>query len=732
MAKQYWLGEFFVDLSRNQISQHTQSQTLPPKALSVLTHLAENRGRVVSYDELLDKVWPNTVVTPNTLQRSIAQLRKALGENSKTQGIIKTHAKQGYSIECDVNWSDSARAVAAENDNVAQTEEMSADIGDIPPQQDVSYSVSQQTVKTTLDNKKTHSAYVWPMIIVALLIASFALFRSQNTASDLKLRELNYLTATDNKEYGAAYSPNGEYVLFHRYFDKVCMNNIWAKNASTLEEYQLTNERGTYADQNLSPDGKRLTYIKEEDCTKPITQNTCYKLMSLDFEQALLEPQTAEVLLHCQNSAIRKPIWLDNQHIAMMQREDQYWRLIRYSTENKSSSNLYQIEGGHVFNYAWSAQRQLFAVNTVKNDGEHHIDILYADGSVKSSHPIKFPDNSPRLLKLHFQFVPNTEHLVLNYAGQLFSLSENGEVGSVDFPFDTNIGGASFHPDGSRVLLIKGRYDNDVARLVLPKLLENEANHLESLTGKTLEVSVFERSIDSEYIAKFQPNENSIAMASGRTGSEQIWMFGDHPAKIMSNFPRGFYIRNMLWDPQGTELLVLADMGLHLLHPNGDKTRIDFSHMVTDVFHWDAESQSVTANIRVNGLRKLVNIDLNTRDYQRINDKGVQWAAQSQSGALIFVDQMHRFWQRGGIEDTLIEPLLEQGSSKRFVIENDVIYGINRDNQLWSFDLKTDSLTVLGFVSPDIDYITDIRDGELLVTLVASEKKEVIELSVAN
>lgn len=82
LTKAYWVGKFLVDLSRNQISHNQDVQTLPPKALQVLTYLAQNSGRVVSHDELLNQVWANTVVTPNTLQRSIAQLRKAFGETS--------------------------------------------------------------------------------------------------------------------------------------------------------------------------------------------------------------------------------------------------------------------------------------------------------------------------------------------------------------------------------------------------------------------------------------------------------------------------------------------------------------------------------------------------------------------------------------------------------------------------------------------------------------------------
>ena len=115
MTKQYSIGGFYIDLSRNQITQNKQPQTIAPKAMEVLTYLAENQGKVVSHDALLDEVWPNTIVSPNTLQRSIAQLRKALGDDGKVQSYIKTHAKQGYSLECDVRWHDQTNSSGINN-----------------------------------------------------------------------------------------------------------------------------------------------------------------------------------------------------------------------------------------------------------------------------------------------------------------------------------------------------------------------------------------------------------------------------------------------------------------------------------------------------------------------------------------------------------------------------------------------------------------------------------------
>ena len=106
MSKPYWVNDYLVDLSRNQISFQDDDIAIPKKALAVLTVLAENSGKVVSHDMLMDTVWRTSVVAPNTLQRSIAQLRKAFGDDSKQQSMIKTHAKQGYSLEAKVKWLD--------------------------------------------------------------------------------------------------------------------------------------------------------------------------------------------------------------------------------------------------------------------------------------------------------------------------------------------------------------------------------------------------------------------------------------------------------------------------------------------------------------------------------------------------------------------------------------------------------------------------------------------------
>lgn len=70
--------------------------TLTPKAFSVLRHLVERHGRLVTQRELLEALWPNTFVQPNVLKSHVLAIRKALGDDSKKPRFIETHPRRGY------------------------------------------------------------------------------------------------------------------------------------------------------------------------------------------------------------------------------------------------------------------------------------------------------------------------------------------------------------------------------------------------------------------------------------------------------------------------------------------------------------------------------------------------------------------------------------------------------------------------------------------------------------
>jgi predicted ATPase/DNA-binding winged helix-turn-helix (wHTH) protein len=66
------------------------------RALEVLLALVERPGELVSKDELISRVWPNTLVEESNLKVNVAALRRALGEGSSGLRYIATAIGRGY------------------------------------------------------------------------------------------------------------------------------------------------------------------------------------------------------------------------------------------------------------------------------------------------------------------------------------------------------------------------------------------------------------------------------------------------------------------------------------------------------------------------------------------------------------------------------------------------------------------------------------------------------------
>jgi DNA-binding winged helix-turn-helix (wHTH) protein len=77
MIREYRVGRFTLEPFRQLLSGGTPV-SVGRKALELLSVLAKAEGRLVTKDELMAAVWPNTVVEDNALQVHIASLRKLL------------------------------------------------------------------------------------------------------------------------------------------------------------------------------------------------------------------------------------------------------------------------------------------------------------------------------------------------------------------------------------------------------------------------------------------------------------------------------------------------------------------------------------------------------------------------------------------------------------------------------------------------------------------------------
>ena len=95
---------FALDLARGCLRSGSREIELRPKAFAVLCHLAQNGGRLVPKQELYQAVWPDVVVTDDSLVQCIRELREKLGDQEHQ--LIKTLHRRGYLLDVPVSASD--------------------------------------------------------------------------------------------------------------------------------------------------------------------------------------------------------------------------------------------------------------------------------------------------------------------------------------------------------------------------------------------------------------------------------------------------------------------------------------------------------------------------------------------------------------------------------------------------------------------------------------------------
>ena len=98
----YEFGPFCLDGNKKLLWRDSEPVSLTPKVLDTLLVLIELRDRIVTKDELLERVWGGTVVEEGGLARNISILRKALGEKPDQHTYIVTVPGRGYRFVADV------------------------------------------------------------------------------------------------------------------------------------------------------------------------------------------------------------------------------------------------------------------------------------------------------------------------------------------------------------------------------------------------------------------------------------------------------------------------------------------------------------------------------------------------------------------------------------------------------------------------------------------------------
>jgi DNA-binding winged helix-turn-helix (wHTH) protein len=109
----YRFGPFELDMAKIELRTGGEICPVEPQVFALLALLVENSERLVSKDELIEKVWDGRIVSDSAVTSRIKSARRALGDDGKAQRFIKTIHGQGFRFVAEVKAAGGGTAASA-------------------------------------------------------------------------------------------------------------------------------------------------------------------------------------------------------------------------------------------------------------------------------------------------------------------------------------------------------------------------------------------------------------------------------------------------------------------------------------------------------------------------------------------------------------------------------------------------------------------------------------------
>lgn len=741
--QEFFVANYRVDILRNQIVREDPAPqeriviALEPKVLEVLKVLAEHSGDVVSHQVLHDRVWPDIVVAPNALQRCIGQLRKALDDDGKTQRVIVTHPKKGYSLVAPVSF----------HTDLPETTKSLTLTPAITPAPD-SKQETAEAPKTTFELPAVKiGVFVAAAILAILTLYTVVKFQPANHSPLQKFTQLKPLTATDASEFYSTFSPDGRYVAFSR--DVPFSVNttspgghMWVIDTTTGQESQLTQQSGRYGQPNWSSDGKQLAFLnldsiaahsskkevlpvsssqekkssQKNDSAQNKDSPQCVDINLLYVPLALKEPQPVKTILSCENIPLQGLQWIDNTNLIAIvsdySRTNNSNQLIRINSQTNEVTSLYKSDNVSMYALSWSDAKKQLAVMQARPQQTPSV-LLFSPETMtattqKFTAPIRYRTDTRWYPIWH----PTGEQLLFSAASRLYLMDLDGNLESQVIPTFQDISRPMFHPDGTSIAMTLGKVDRDIAQL---RLIPNQNEY---------EQTPIARSILRENDAQYQPNGNKIAFFSQRSGTRQLWLSegkiggtqsanqnGNRDAITKSNANKSNTVRQLfqlddihpeyfVWSPNGKQLAISTQRLLFLVDLHGNTNTIELPFDAIRLYQWTPDNQllmQIADNDDGQQERtKLVRYDMSQNSYHTEHAGQTIWAQihwpdnqleQQKDSEIWFIDSEHRLKHIEQNQSKIFDKTAHIKTRSRFFIKDQQLYLFSDDRYFWKLAL---------------------------------------------
>lgn len=247
--KIYEFEGFRLDAAHLMLYRGDEEILLAPKAVQTLLTLIERRGEIITKDELMQKIWNDSIVEEANLTQYVHVLRKTLGESANGKPLIETLRRRGYRFNGDV------RCVHAQAVNGNGSKNI------FTP---VDWNENSDFVRL---NSPTDRRIILKIIALAafgglLILAISAFWNSEKPEMPATKNALNIALkrlTPDQNAIQPTISPDGKYLVYATVEDDMT-KTLRLKDLTSGSAVQIM-PNGQYLDLTFSPDGTQIYYL---------------------------------------------------------------------------------------------------------------------------------------------------------------------------------------------------------------------------------------------------------------------------------------------------------------------------------------------------------------------------------------------------------------------------------------------------------------------------------------
>ncbi len=262
----YQFEEFRLDAVKRQLLREGEVVPLYSKAFDLLLLLVESRGRDLTKDEILERIWPDQELEESNLTVNISAVRRALGEKASRPRFLVTIPNRGYRFVGDVR-----AAADTPHRLVIETET----IHHVVVEEDVDDESGNVALNSGREPGQLAAAPVRPLLHRPWFVASLTLaivaaigalvygvvvYRSSRAAAahfgQIKLRQLT----NDGLNAYAAISPDGKFFVYsnvQKGMYSLQLASLDGQTSVQLREPTYSPIRGI----QFAPDGRSIYYV---------------------------------------------------------------------------------------------------------------------------------------------------------------------------------------------------------------------------------------------------------------------------------------------------------------------------------------------------------------------------------------------------------------------------------------------------------------------------------------